>query len=506
MKKSGLAPVLTSAIMTFAVILSGCTSNGTTPPTTPVSSVAPPPTSQDITNPAEIVAALKQAAAGIESYRVDVTGNTTMDNHGVVKTLFTSGIALVDVGLDRAYFDTAIVDTTVGGTMTQRTETYWFDGWVYSFKDPNFSSGSTSGLWYKYARPDGDAASFIYSTKALMAAVEKAPVTITGSERANGVECYKLSVGGDYPELLYGELSAATGVDLAVWVTKTDFRLAMVSIAFKLPSEGLSIEYRYSATYSQFNQVSVSLPVPALRAVEFPPPPTLLPADQTQAKIQDVILSARIAAANLVSYTAMSIMTINDPKSLVTTYSLGKADLAKQVFYLDERYAQSGILRTRTEYYFLSDAVCEHRDYASGTILPSVWYKRPVTAGTVPAFASDAERVLDMMLSANISLGDGVTSDTECYTLRVLSNYSAFLPADQGSLSDVRCTVYVAKDTSRILLISINYTATSGGAVTTYNGGIYFTDFDKTVVNVPPEALNAQPPPSPPPPATPPAS
>ncbi len=483
--------------MTLAVILSGCTSNGTTPPTTPVSSVAPPPTSQDITNPAEIVAALKQAAAGVASYRVDVTGNTTMDNHGVAKSLFTSGIALVDLSLNRAYFDTALVDTTVGGTMTQRTETYWFDGWVYSFKDPNFSSGSTSGLWYKYARPDGDAATFIYSAKALMAAVENAPVTIAGSERANGVECYKLNVGGDYPELLYGELSAATGVDLVVWVAKADFRLAAVSIAFKLLSDGVSIDYRYSATYSQFNQASVSLPVPALSAVEIPPPPTPPPADQTPAKIQDVILSARIAAAGLSSYTAMSIMISNNPHSMTYVYSVGKADLANQQYYLEERYAQGSALLSRTEYYYLPDAVYERHANASGTMLPSVWYKRPVTAGAVPAFASNAERVLDMMLSANIALGDGVTSDTECYTLRVLSNYSAFLPADQGTLSNVRLTVYIAKDTSRILLISIDYTATSGGVVTTYGGGIYFSDFDETVVNVPPEVLISPPPPAP---------
>jgi hypothetical protein len=160
---------------------------------------APPPTSQDITSPTEIVAALKQSAASINTYRVDVTGNTTFDDHNVPKSLFTSSIALVDLSLNRAYFDDAVVDTSVGGTLTQRTESYWMDDWVYSFKDPNISSGARSGVWYKYARPNRDAANFIFSTTVLLAAMENASTTVAASERVNGVECYKLNVGGNYP-------------------------------------------------------------------------------------------------------------------------------------------------------------------------------------------------------------------------------------------------------------------------------------------------------------------
>jgi hypothetical protein len=280
----------------------------------------------------------------------------------------------------------------------------------------------------------------------------------------------------------------------------------MVSASFRYTTDVGVMDARYSAAYSQFNQVTISLPVPGLSAAVIPPPPTVIPADQTQAKIQDVILSARVVAAGLASYTAIRMTIIDNPQSLATVYSIGKADLAKQVYYLDERYAQGSALLSKTEYYYLPDAVYERHANASGSMLPSVWYKQPVAASSMPLFVSYAEKVLDMMMSANISLGDGVTDNTECYTLRVLSNYSAFLPTDQGSLSNVRFTVYVAKDTSRILQISINYTATSGGVVTNYDGGIYFSDFDKTVVTVPPEAFNAPPPPNPPPPATPPAS
>ncbi len=104
----------------------------------------------EITNPTELLAAMKQAMAGVKSYRLDTLSSSVLDDHNVTTLIDSSGIGLVDLERQRLFMDTSFLSTSPQGSLSNRTQTYWVDGWAYRGNIPVYMVSPATINWYKY--------------------------------------------------------------------------------------------------------------------------------------------------------------------------------------------------------------------------------------------------------------------------------------------------------------------------------------------------------------------
>ncbi len=239
---------------------------------------------------------------------------------------------------------------------------------------------------------------------------------------------------------------------------------------------------RASATYSEYNLVTVDLPAEALGAVEVPPPPTI-PASPSQSLLPEIIAGVSKATAALKSYEFFS----SDAGGI----NLGRVDFEHWAFYLDQ-----SLPTHRMEYYYTNDATYERRNNSS------VWSKGPGIGGIQPLFTIALQRIIEMLETAEITLDSGGSGDIECYVLHVKDGFAEYLKVDPSKITGLDFMVYVAKEGYQIISVYWVYTITENGVASERMGHINFSKFNQVIVTVPPDVLNAVAPPAPLPPTT----
>ena len=526
MRRNKILLTICAAVLLLSITLTGCNPESAVTPSISQSPTAsqPPATTPppEITNAAELVAVVKQAAAGVKSYRVETNNSYVVDDHNAGGGLVMTSAALVDLSRSRYYQDRF----TISGGPTEsktRIETYWVDEWAYSINDPTYAQPySSTGVWYKYLRSGDEAVPPVLSPNQLILnAFDTVTVTILGSERVNGVDCYKVGMTGDYSALFPVDPELLSNINAIFWVGKNDFHITMFSISYRLAQDGGVIDIRMSAIYSQFNQVSVSLPPAALNAIETQPPPTIpLLTSQPKENVQEIIASMKQAAAGLKSLRSEmnsgSTRLDSAGKTTTSAQAIVLADLAHQRYYLDQNISGtlSGVTPPQSSYLpepagrmqlYLMDSIAYQRfDRASGSLESGVWYKSPAQANASLLLYNQV--ILKTLETATFTMSTGVFNGIECHTFNITNGYSNILPWDPAMLSDFRFFVWVDKATFQILSVIIDYRLTQNGVVTDTHQQFIFSQFNQVAVTLPPEALTAAPPPSPPPSATLPAS
>jgi hypothetical protein len=102
-------------------------------------------------------------------------------------------------------------------------------------------------------------------------------------------------------------------------------------------------------------------------------------------------------------------------------------------------------------------------------------------------------------------IGSEAINGIDCYKIKIDADSEPLLTMfkEQGII-DPRFTGWVDKNTFHLLKSEHGFSSTRDGIVTEQSAVFFYSQINQVNITLPPEALNAPPPPAPPPPATPP--
>ncbi len=151
----------------------------------------------------EIVASILDSQQSIETYRIDMDMESSITVEAEGETIEINAVADYDGSIDVQNTEMEMV-IDINMSMTGEVEIemaesmYIVDGTMYIGLDmPAFMGGST---WMKSQMPEY-ALEEMNQVESLIALIEMAEITVLGSERVNGIDCYVVEVVPDADQL-----------------------------------------------------------------------------------------------------------------------------------------------------------------------------------------------------------------------------------------------------------------------------------------------------------------
>ncbi len=220
----------------------------------------------------ELVAALIENSSNITSFQVDGTSQLkiTFPNQGAPTVLNITSTTSTDLDAQRSHTDQTLTRSTGS---PERTEKYFFDGWMYRlYHTVGIGQGLNvqTGVWYKFEMTAELWAVQFHTLhdnrESLISWLFFDPkVTILGTEKINGIDCYKVMIEADlaaasaayFPD----EPTTITEFHLTGWVDKESLNLVKSDLSYRsIASQGILSEVSAINYYSKLNEVSIVPP------------------------------------------------------------------------------------------------------------------------------------------------------------------------------------------------------------------------------------------------------